>query len=146
VPEPLERITVPGDLIPLGDAELQELHDRVLASFQEVNDLGPGNYTQDSISYAFTLRDGLSRVKAEMSARKVRAEQQAAAEKLSAERTMKDLAESINGPAEGTPEAAAAVSRTELQHDEAIAAAALAHHISTTPFHLRARLKPLPHR
>jgi len=124
VPEPLERITVPGDLIPLGDAELQELHDRVLASFNEVNDLGPGNYAQADISYAFTLRDGLSRVKAEMSARKVRADQQAAAEKLSAERTMKDLSESINGPAEGTPEAAAAVNRTELEHEEAIAAAA----------------------
>src|SRR6266545_2176651 len=46
------------------------------------------------------------------------------AEKLSAERTMKDLSESINGPAEGIPEAAAAVNRTELEHEEAIAAAA----------------------
>ena len=124
VPEPLERITVPGDLIPLGDAELQELHDRVLASFQEVSDLGPGNYTQDAISYAFTLRDGLNKIKAEMSARKVRADQQAASEKLTAERTMKEIKESIEGPAEGTPEAEAAVHRTELEHDEAIAAAA----------------------
>jgi hypothetical protein len=124
VTEPLERITVPGDLIPLGDAELQELHDRVLASFQEVSDLGPGNYTQDAISYAFTLRDGLSKIKAEMSARKVRADQEAASAKLSAERTMKEIKESIEGPAEGTPEAEAAVHRTELEHDEAIAAAA----------------------
>jgi hypothetical protein len=124
VPEPLERITVPDDLIPLGDAEIQELHDKVLASFKEVNDLGPGNYAQDDISYAFSLRDGLSKIKAEMSARKVRADQQAAAERLSAERTMKELSESINGPAEGTPEAAEHTARTELEHDEAIAAAA----------------------
>jgi hypothetical protein len=124
VPEPLERITVPGDLIPLGDLELQELHDRVLASFNEVRDKGPGNYSQDDISYSFELRDGLSKIKAELSARKVRADQQAAAEKLSAERTMNDLNESINGPAEGTPEAAAAATRTELEHEEAIAAAA----------------------
>lgn len=124
MPEPLERIAVPGDLIPLGDAELTDLHDRVLASFNEVKDKGPGNYTQEDISYSFELRDGLSKIKAEMSARKVRADQQAAAEKLTAERTMADINESINGPAEGTPEAAVAAARTDLEHDEAIAAAA----------------------
>lgn len=124
MPEPLERITVPGDLIPLGDLELQELHDRVLTSFNEVRDKGPGNYTQDDISYSFSLRESLSRIKAELSARKVRADQQAAAEKLSAERTMAELNESMNGPAEGTPEAAVAAARSDLEHDEAIAAAA----------------------
>lgn len=124
MPEPLERIEIPGNLIPLGDDELQTLHDTVLTSFNEVKDKGPGNYTQDDISYSFELRDGLSKIKAEMSARKVRADQQAAAEKLTAERTMADINESINGPAEGTPEAAVAVARTDLEHDEAIAAAA----------------------
>jgi hypothetical protein len=124
VPEPLERIEIPGNLIPLGDDELQTLHDTVLTSFNEVKDKGPGNYTQDDISYSFELRDGLSKIKAEMSARKVRADQQAAAEKLTAERTMADINESINGPAEGTPEAAVAAARTDLEHDEAIAAAA----------------------
>jgi hypothetical protein len=124
VPEPLERIAVPGDLIPLGDTELQELHDQVLASFNEVKDKGPGNYTQEDISYSFELRDGLSKIKAELSARKVRADQQAAAEKLTAERTMADIDTSMNGPAEGTPEAAVVAARTDLEHDEAIAAAA----------------------
>ena len=124
MPEQLERITVPGDLIPLGDAELQDLHDRVLTSFNEVKDKGPGNYTQEDISYSFELRDGLSKIKAEMSARKVRADQQAASEKLTAERTMAEINESINGPAEGTPEAAVAAARSDLEHDEAIAAAA----------------------
>lgn len=124
MPEPLERITVPGDLIPLGDAELSDLHDRVLSSFNEVKDKGPGNYTPEDITYSFQLRDGLSKIKAELSARKVRADQQAAAERLSAERTMAEIGESINGPAEGTPEAAAAVQRTELEREEAIAAAA----------------------
>jgi hypothetical protein len=124
VPEPLERITVPGDLIPLGDAELQELHDRVLASFKEVNDLGPGNYTQEHVSYSFELRDGLNRVKAEMSARKVRADQQAAADKLSAERTMKEIEASINGPAEGTPEATVVAAQNDTERESAIAAAA----------------------
>lgn len=124
MPEPLERIEIPGNLIPLGDDELQTLHDTVLTSFNEVKDKGPGNYTQDDISYSFELRDGLSKIKAEMSARKVRADQQAAAEKLTAERTMADINESINGPAEGTPEAAVAAARTDLEHDEAIAAAA----------------------
>jgi len=124
VPEPLERIAVPGDLIPLGDLELDELHTRVLESFNAVRDQGPGNYTQDDVSYAFELRDGLSRVKAEMSARKVRAEQQAASSKLSAERTMNEINESINGPAKGTPEAAAAAVRNDIEQTEAIAAAA----------------------
>lgn len=124
VPEQLERITVPGDLIPLGDAELQDLHDRVLAAFNEVRDKGPGNYEEADLTYAFELRDGLSKVKAEQSAREVRASQTAAAAKLKAERVINEINESINGPAEGTPEAAVAAARSDLEHDEAIAAAA----------------------
>lgn len=124
VPEPLERITVPGDLIGLGDDDLQTLHDNVLSAFNEVRDKGPGHYEETDLSYAYELRDGLSRVKAEMSAREVRASQTAAAAKLKAERVIKEIDESINGPAEGTPEAAVAAARTDLEHDEAIAAAA----------------------
>jgi hypothetical protein len=124
VPEPLERITVPGDLIPLGDAELQTLHDEVLSAFNEVRDKGPGHYEEADLSYAYELRDGLSRVKAEQAARTVRAENTAAAAALKAERVIKEIDESINGPAEGTPEAAVAAARSDLEHDEAIAAAA----------------------
>lgn len=124
MPEQIERVTVPEDLIPLGDAELQDLHDRVLASFKEVNDKGPGNYTQEDISYSFELRDGLNKVKAEMSARKVRASQQAEAQKLTAERTMKEIQESIEGPAEGTPEAVAVQAKNDVEREKAIAAAA----------------------
>jgi hypothetical protein len=124
VPEQLERITVPGDLIPLGDAELQDLHERVLAAFNEVRDKGPGNYEEADLTYAFELRDGLSRVKAEQAAREVRASNTAAAAKLKAERVINEINESINGPAEGTPEAAVAAARSDLEHDEAIAAAA----------------------
>lgn len=124
MPEPLERITVPGDLIPLGDAELQELHDQVLAAFNEVRDKGPGNYEEADLTYAFELRDGLSKVKAEQAAREVRAKNTAAAAKLKAERVINEINESINGPAEGTPEAAVQAARSDLEHDEAIAAAA----------------------
>lgn len=124
MPELNERITVPGDLISLDDDALQGLHDSVLSAFNEVRDKGPGNYAEDDLTYAYELRDGLSKVKAEMSARKVRAEQQAAAAKLKAERVMHEIDESINGPAEGTPEAAVAEARSDLEREEAIAAAA----------------------
>lgn len=124
VPEQLERITVPGDLIPLGDDELQTLHDNVLAAFNEVRDKGPGHYEETDLSYAYELRDGLSRVKAEQAARDVRAKNTAEAAKLKAERVINEINESINGPAEGTPEAAVAAARSDLEHDEAIAAAA----------------------
>jgi hypothetical protein len=124
VPEPLERITVPGDLISLGDDELQTLHEEVLAAFNEVRDKGPGHYEEADLSYAYELRDGLSRVKAEQAAREVRAQNTAASAKLKAERVIKEIDESINGPAEGTPEAAVAAARSDLEHDEAIAAAA----------------------
>jgi len=124
VPEPLERITVPGDLIPLGDEELQTLHDQVLSAFNEVRDKGPGHYEETDLSYAYELRDGLSRVKAEQAARDVRAKNTAAAAAQKAERVIKEIDESINGPAEGTPEAAVAAARSDLEHDEAIAAAA----------------------
>jgi hypothetical protein len=124
VPDQIERVTVPEDLIPLGDNELSDLHDRVLASFKEVNDKGPGNYSQEDISYSFELRDGLNKIKAEMSARKVRADQAAEAQRLTAERTMKEIQESIEGPAEGTPEAAVVQARSDLEREEAIAAAA----------------------
>lgn len=124
MPEQLERITVPGDLIPLGDDELQTLHDNVLAAFNEVRDKGPGHYEETDLSYAYELRDGLSKVKAEMSARKVRAEQEAASQALKAERVMNEINESMNGPAEGTPEHTAAVVVDQQKRDEAIAAAA----------------------
>lgn len=124
MPEPLERISVPGDLIPLGDEELQTLHDQVLSAFNEVRDKGPGHYEETDLSYAYELRDGLSRVKAEQAARDVRAKNTAAAAALKAERVIKEIDESINGPAEGTPEAAVAAARSDLEHDEAIAAAA----------------------
>src|SRR5581483_9410843 len=124
VPEQLERITVPGDLIPLEDDELQTLHDNVLAAFNEVRDKGPGHYEETDLSYAYELRDGLSRVKAEMSARKVRAEQTAASQALKAERVMNEINESINGAAEGTPEAAVQAAKNDLDREKAIAAAA----------------------
>jgi hypothetical protein len=124
VPEPSERITVPGDLITVGDLELNELHERALASFNEIRDKGPGNYNEQDLAYAFQLRDDLNRIKSELSAREVRAQTQAALAKSTAERQMAELDESINGPAEGTPAAAAASARTELDRDEALAAAA----------------------
>lgn len=124
MPEQLERITVPGDLIPLEDGPLQELHDSVLAAFNEVRDKGPGHYEETDLTYAYELRDGLSRVKAEQAARSVRAQNTEAAAKLKAERVINEINESINGPAEGTAEAAVAAARTDLEHDAAIAAAA----------------------
>jgi hypothetical protein len=124
VPEPSDRLTVPGDLINVGDLELSELHTRVLESFNEIRDKGPGNYTEQDLAYSFELRDHLNRIKAELSAREVRATTEAASAKLKAERVMNEINESINGPAEGSPEAAAAATRTELDRDEALAAAA----------------------
>jgi hypothetical protein len=124
VPEQLERITVPGNLIPLEDDELQTLHDNVLAAFNDVRDKGPGHYEETDLSYAYELRDGLSRVKAEMSARKVRAEQTAASQALKAERVMNEINESINGAAEGTPEAVVQQAKSDLEREKAIAAAA----------------------
>lgn len=124
MPEPSSRLTVPGDLINVGDLELTELHTRVLESFNEIRDKGPGNYTEQDLAYSFELRDHLNRIKAELSAREVRAKTEAASAKLKAERVMNEINESINGPAEGTPEAAAASTRTELDREEALAAAA----------------------
>lgn len=124
MPEPSSRLTVPGDLINVGDLELTELHTRVLESFNEIRDKGPGNYTEQDLAYSFELRDHLNRIKAELSAREVRAKTEAASAKLKAERVMNEINESINGPADGTPEAAAAATRTELDREEALAAAA----------------------
>jgi hypothetical protein len=124
MPEPSDRIIVPGDLINVGDRELNELHDQVLASFNEIKAKGPGNYVEQDLAYGFQLRDDLNRIKAELSAREVRARTEAESARLKAERVMNELDEAINGPVPGSPEAAAAEQRTGLAHEEAIAAAA----------------------
>lgn len=112
----------PVDLTVVPDADLQNLETEGRAEFDRVHDLT--EYTPEMVQYAMQLREDLDRIKAELSARKVRAEATAAAEKLRAQRQMNELQEAVHGPAEGTPEAAAAQGVQQAADTEAIAAAA----------------------
>lgn len=125
MPEPFEPSNLfpaPDDLTAVPDEELQNLETEGVAEFDRVHSIT--DYTPEMVQYAMMLRENLDRIKAELSARKVRAEANAAAAKARAERQMAELAENIHGPAEGTPEAVVHDARTAEQREEAIAAAA----------------------
>lgn len=127
MPEQFEKSALfadgaPADLTVVSDAELQELETEGVAEFDRVH--GLTDVTPDMVRYALNLREDLDRVKAELSARKVRADQQAAAERLRNERQMAELAVAIHGAPEGTPEGAAAAAQSTAIREDAIAAAA----------------------
>jgi hypothetical protein len=127
VPEQFEKNPLfadgaPADLTVVPDNELQTLEAEGIAEFDRVDALP--EVTPDMVSYALNLREDLDRVKAELSARKVRADQQAAAQKARSERQMAELSTAIHGAPEGTPEAAAAATADLAKREDAIAAAA----------------------
>lgn len=120
--EKSEKFPAPEDLTVVSDEDLQALETEGVTEFDAVHSLT--EYTPDLVAYAMTLREDLDRIKAELSARKVRAEQSAAAAKTRAERQMAELAEAVHGPAEGTPEGAAHAAQLTAEREDAIAAAA----------------------
>jgi hypothetical protein len=125
VPEPFEPSALfpaPDDLTVVSDEELQNLETEGVAEFDRVH--GIADYTPAMVEYAMQLRVDLDRIKAELSARKVRADATAAAQKARNERQMAELKEAVHGAPEGTPEGAAQAARSEAERDDAIAAAA----------------------
>jgi hypothetical protein len=125
VPEPFEPSALfpaPDDLVPVSDVDLSNLETEGIAEFDRVHAIT--DYTPEMVAYAMTLREDLDRIKAELSARKVRADSTAAAAKLRAQKTMTELQEAVHGPAEGTPEGAAHETEMTAKREDAIAAAA----------------------
>jgi hypothetical protein len=120
--EPSALFPAPDDLTTVSDEELQNLESEGVAEFDRVH--GLTDFEPEQVAYAMTLREDLDRIKAELSARKVRADQTAAAAKSRADRQMAELAEAIHGPAEGTPEGAAAAVKMDAAREDSIAAAA----------------------
>lgn len=112
----------PDDLTTISDADLQALETEFIAAFDSVHSLQ--EYTPDMVEYAMGLRNDLDRLKAELSAREVRAATAATQAKLKADRQMAELKDAVHGPAEGTPEAAAVQSLAAEKQAESIAAAA----------------------
>lgn len=125
MPEPFEPSALfpaPDDLTTVSDAELQTLETEGVAEFDRVH--GLTEYTPDQVKYAMNLREDLDRVKAELSARKVRHDATAAAARARSEAQMAELQTAVHGPAEGTPEGAAAAAQSTALREDAIAAAA----------------------
>lgn len=120
--EPSALFPAPDDLTAVSDEELATLETEGVAEFDRVHSIT--DYTPDMVAYAMKLREDLDRVKAELSARKVRHDATAAAAKARAELQMQQLQEAVHGPAEGTPEAAVAETRMTADREDAIAAAA----------------------
>lgn len=122
MPEPAELFTAPDDLTLVSDADLSQLETAGVAEFDRIHAIP--DVTPENLTYAIQLRDDLDRVKSELAARKVRAETAATLAKAKAERAMAELQTAVHGPAEGTPEAAAAAVQDLQTRDEAIAASA----------------------
>lgn len=125
MPEPFEKsdkFPAPDDLTTVSDADLAALETEGVKEFDRVH--GLTDYTPDLVKYAMNLREDLDRVKAELSARKVRHEATAAAAKARNERQMAELQTAVHGAPEGTPEAAAAAAQSTVAREDAIAAAA----------------------
>jgi len=125
VPEQIEKsdkFPAPDDLTTVSDADLQALETEGVAEFDRVH--GLQEYAPADVEYALRLSTDLDRIKAELSARKVRAETAAAQEKARADRQMAELQEQVHGPAAGTPEALAAEAQMDASRVEQIVAAA----------------------
>lgn len=123
--EPFEKSALfpaPDDLTTVTDEELATLESEGVAEFDRVHALT--EYTPDQVQYAMNLREDLDRVKAELSAREVRANATAAAAKARAEKTMAELQVAVHGAPEGTPEAEAAKAVDMARREDSIAAAA----------------------
>lgn len=120
--EKSENYPAPDDLTALADDALQALETEFVAAFDAVH--GLQEYTPDMVEYAMGLRNDLDRLKAELSAREVRASTAATQAKMKADRQMAELKDAVHGPADGTPEAAAAAAVKVQADTEAIAAAA----------------------
>lgn len=120
--EKTESYPAPDDLTTVSDADLQALETEFVAAFDAVH--GLQEYTPEMVQYAMGLREDLDRLKAELSARSVRAQTAATQAKLKADRAMAELKEAVHGPADGTPEAAAVAVISAEKQAEAIAAAA----------------------
>lgn len=122
MPELPELFTAPDDLTLVSDADLSRLETEGVAEFDRIHAIP--DVTPENLTYAIQLRDDLDRVKSELAARTVRAETAATLAKAKAERAMAELQTAVHGPAEGTPEAAAAATQDLQTRDEAIAASA----------------------
>lgn len=112
----------PEDLTKVSDEELSTLETEGVSEFDKVH--GITDYTPELVQYAMQLREDLDRIKAELSARRVRQDQNAAAAKARAERQMAELKDAIHTPAEGTPEHTELTGKITADREEAIAAAA----------------------
>lgn len=125
MPEPFEPSALfpaPDDLTTVSDEELKNLETEGVKEFDLVH--GLTDYTPDMVAYAMTLREDLDRVKAELSARQVRADQTAAAARSRAELQMAQLQEAVHGAPEGTPEGNAQITKMTAEREDSIAAAA----------------------
>jgi hypothetical protein len=120
--EPSALFPAPDDLTTVSDEDLTALETEGVNEFDRVHALT--EYTPEQVKYALNLREDLDRVKAELSARKVRQDATAAAERARNERQMAELKEAVHGPAEGTPEGTAAATAELAHREDAIAAAA----------------------
>lgn len=123
--EPFEKsgkFPAPDDLTTLALEVLQELETVGVQEFDAIH--GQQEFSPEDVQYAVSLRTDLDRVKAELSARRVREATLAEQAKLKAERTMQELADGIHGPAAGTPEANARRAVEDQDFAKAVAAAA----------------------
>jgi hypothetical protein len=120
--EPSALFPAPDDLTTVSDGELATLESEGVAEFDRVH--GLTEYAPEMVAYAMQLREDLDRVKAELSARKVRSDQTAAAARSRAEQQMAQLQEAVHGPADGTPEGAVQAAKMDAGREDSIAAAA----------------------
>lgn len=120
--EKSQLFPAPEDLTVVSDGDLQNLETEGVSEFDKVHALT--EYTPEMVTYAMQLREDLDRIKAELSARKVRSDQAAAAAKTRAERQMAELNSAIHQSPEGTPEAVVENAKITAEREDAIAAAA----------------------
>jgi hypothetical protein len=118
---PDELVHIPEDLTLVSDKELEQYGTQAVTEFDRIN--GLDEVTADTVQYGMRLADDVDRIRAEMAARKARAEEAARVAQSKLLSDQQNLKLRVHGPGDDT---GTGVQPTEAQHvdAESIAAAA----------------------
>jgi hypothetical protein len=121
--KPEELVSVPADLTLLSDQDLNSFESKVVTEFERVNS---EDVTPERITYAMQLADDLDRVRAEVSARQVRAQNLAESQRAKLLESQAALRTRVHGsrPGDEGGEGGGVRTATQVADTEAIAAAA----------------------
>lgn len=117
-----ELFSCPADLTLTSDADLTTLHTAAVAEFTRVH--ASDDPTPELLTYAGTLADSLDRIKAEESARALRAKLTTDAARDQAAQSMAQLAVRVNGEPEPVADAAPQATAREIATEVATAVTA----------------------